>query len=197
MRYLSVTLAFLGLFLLPSCQAEPTEKTIKVKIEKTWTIDMAREEAFRDAPKSIDLKAVPQNDPNFLTNGLHNGSWKNAQWQVTTFDGGVYTVAGLCAHETFAYSYEGVLALIDISDSPPYGHPVKCPQQFPIITKTYAADDNPENPKGNLLGVRITPRPGETFTFDNEQKLSAHHLGGQCYLPDGTLCGKSYTYYVK
>lgn len=180
---------------LSACQGEPTERTLKIKIEKTWTVDMAREEAFRDALPSLDLDPFPQIDPNFVVNRLRKGSWQDSRWYVTTFDDGSYSVAAMCAHESLTYNSQGILESVIVSNVPTYGHPVKCPQQFPATSRTYTAISYQGYPKGSLLSVSITPKLGDTYTFDTDQKLRTHYIEDSCYNADGTFCGERSGYY--
>lgn len=180
-----IALIFLLLFLASALRAEvpPTETA-----PPAWTVEKAKEEAFRDIQSQVDLSGFRELDPDWLENkiALSQGRTFYENRKLTKIQGGAYGVETLCATQTAFYLPSGKLTRIALSASPGYYNDT-CPPTNPAPTnpaKTYQY----AYPSGKLIRVDFTV-DHDQYVFNPDGTLSAHWVGNHCFKSDGSSCG--------
>jgi hypothetical protein len=176
-----------------ACQAWLTHgalgrELLKAQVEKTWTLDEARVEAFRNAPLTLDLSAFPLRDPNYDENSQigEQGGGRIGNRLITVFQQGRYSVTDTRAvnQESFSvpyYTVSGMLYAVDVNH-----------RGYPRKTYKYASRDNPAQRirAGQLVRIAIEVAPMNSYTFNVDGSMDAHWEGEHCTRRDGSSCGR-------
>jgi hypothetical protein len=161
------------------------EKTLQASVSKTWTVEMARDEAFRQAKPIIDVSQYSSLDPNFLENqqAVKKGGGQSHGRTVTVFHQGNSIYYGVDGR---FYLENG--ALIAVQFTVGEGYPKK-------VYKHAASNifETSGIQSGQLMTVGITIRPEESFLFDAKGRLLAHWKDKNCYKDDDSFCGTRMT----
>lgn len=195
MKPLFSTLLLLAILGWASGDTTHASEPLQASIEKTWTLDDARNEAFRDAPEFIDISVYAPVDPNLLANrqAMQQGIGKSGKMLkvgnrlIGLFSDGAYSSVELCSRESFNYSSVGKLRTVDIDSSPVYGSP-DCPSTLPIKSYKYLADPESGQP-GALVSIGMRVSKTEIYVFNPDGTLSGHWINNKCYQADGSSCG--------
>lgn len=189
-------LVFISFYFLSIHSIALYEEVLTATVTKTWSIEDARIEAFKDTKPFIDTTLFPRTDPNFKENkstvGKGGGIIENRAISVYS-DGTAYFVTPLCELHTFFYFPNEQLYKIDIGTSPKYTKKGICTMNFPsksfsyLIGQEVASQFNLKS--GQLSRVMIFPKPNETFVFLPNGALSSHWVGDECYTANGSSCG--------
>lgn len=144
-------------------------------VSQTWSVDSAREEAFRGASPRMDLSRFPATDPYLrqhhvarLIRREHVGDRL-----LTYFDNGSYGVSQAGSLQGVYYNASGRLFAVDFDLG----------KDYPIKSYKYSY------PSGRLLSVSISVSAGEDFVFTPDGQLSAHWVGDQCFDATGAQLG--------
>lgn len=187
---------FKVLFLLVIClfvQLASSAEMLKGEIEKVWTVDSAREEAFKDLKPEIDLSWAPPIDPNLIENkqAINNQQKKVDNRIITPFSDGGYGVWILDDDnydKVYYYSQSGELITIDfcifsskIHDLESYESAQQNGETFPFKTYKHAY------PGGKIVNVAITVKNKDNFMFKPSGALQFHWLGNTCYDAHGKI----------
>lgn len=183
-RLVIAVLVFFSVLLTFSLPAL-AEKTLQASVLKVWTVEMARDAAFRQAKPMIDVSHYPSMDPDFFENqqAVKKGGGQSHGHTVTVFNQGhsiYYGVDGKFYLETGA--------LIAVQFTVGEGYPKK-------VYKHAASNvfETAGIQSGQLMTVGITIRPDESFLFDAKGTLLAHWKDKNCYKDDGSFCGTRMT----
>jgi hypothetical protein len=146
---------------------------LQAGIEKVWSVDMARDEAFKDAKPVVDLTGYPSSDPHYKQHLVARLLKKEKVGNriITFFDMGFYSVSEMGSDRGFYYTPKGDLYAVDFDTS----------EDFPI--KSYKH----QYPSGRLMNISITVGPGEDFVFKPNGDLVAHWIGDNCYDAQGRV----------
>jgi len=145
----------------------------------TYTVEQAREEAFKDVeweiPKKMIIRHIKDDNYSFyksLVGGPHSNVWRDRY--ATYFSDGSY------AHRffdnmdyAFYYNKRGFLTSIEKGLSSSYPN------------KTYKY-----NLKGKLVSVSLSVSGDESFVFRPSGELMGHWKGKICYDKDGNVICK-------
>lgn len=183
--------AFTSVFLalLLSFQAGWSEQ-LQASVSKRWTVDMARQEAFREAKPFVDVSQYPSIDPNLMENlAVRNkGGGEVGERIITVYSGGKYSVTELGGKtaEGRYYLNNGKLYAIEFFIVGPdiikgYQHST---EDIPGVCR-----------RGQLVRISLSnTEGGGAFVFKTDGTLSAHWLGNNCYNVDGSSCGTRKTF---
>ena len=182
-----ILVTFISIILSP-VQAE----TLKAGVEKIWTVDSARQEAFKDAKQWLDLSWAPSIDPDLIENkkAINNHQYKVKNRIITVFSDGGYVVQINDEDnydKDYCYSLYGKLSTIDFE---------KCNINvdfkdlkskkallFPLKTYKHAY------PSGKLIGVYISTSGHDSYGFLPSGELVLHWIGNTCYDVKGNIVG--------
>ena len=168
MKYLIILLLIL-LSIQPIYAQEP-RKVLKAGVAKTWTINDARTEAFRDAKLEKDLSMFGSKDIYYNENmkAKAEKQTKIGNKLLTFFSNSSYAVSTDDSNVTYWFKGDGDLRSVgykDFSES----------EGFPIKEYVYSY------PSGKLQTISIYVSRRELFTFMPSGQLREHCKGGQCY----------------
>lgn len=163
------------------------EKTYKTGAAKIWTVDSAREEAFREARPWLDVSQFPAIDPNLIENRMlrQKGGGRDGSRIITVFNNGDSYCVTDGDGPTFYYYASGILEFVQFSLG--FDYPVKR-YKYDALTVPGCCR------KGQLTTVSIALGDRESFTFNPDGTLLNHWIGSNCYNPDGSSCGTRKTY---
>jgi len=163
---------------------------LRAGVAKTWTVDMAREEAFKNARPWVDVSQFPGIDPNLIENkmAVERGGGKEGNRVITVFDSGTYSVQSANdALRGYYYSASGELEFVEfLSVYDRYNI-------YPFKTYRYIASDA-DSSRGLLVRIGIQVGPSDSFNFMPTGKLLSHWINSKCYSPDGSSCGTRMTF---
>jgi hypothetical protein len=174
-RLLITCLFVLPVSLFPWALAEPS--VFRVTVSKVWTVESAKEEAFREVPLSADVSGYPDTDPNFGDNKnvRDKGGGRVNGRLITVFPDGGYCVKNPEQTERHYYLESGQLQAVQfIRDLKAY---------------KYAANPAQKDLMGKLITVSIQVAEGESFVFSTDGVLIAHWVKENCFRADGSSCG--------
>jgi len=175
MKKLLLVFSLFFIFINPvNCQ-----QVLKAGIEKEWTVDSAREEAFKNVVYQINIRDYSSIDPDLIENkeaiikGLKNIKGK----AITVFSNGGYGIKD----GTIGYYYDdsGNLNGIELYDSE---------NVYPGKSYKYSY------PSGLLLHVAIKVKPRNSYDFKPDGTLLTYWIGDNCYYPDGSKAITRKTY---
>lgn len=163
--------------------------TLQAGVQKSWTVQSARQEAFRNIRVRRDFSAFPNYDPFHKENLslIKKGITEYHNRSITVFhsDGVIinYGIHILSTHPSeinlldkcFYYSMDGSLKAIDINPTLSPNNILNENFYYPFKTYKY----NYKN--GRLICVALRVAPGESFVFDSGGVLIAHWIGNTCY----------------
>lgn len=183
-------LSYIFLFLVLSLGSSWSEQTLQAGVTKAWTVDTAREEAFKGALPSIDTSSFSRVDPNGLENhmAIFKKQRRIGKRSITVFGTGNYAVCELCSLQSYYYDRSGVLTAVGFSDVPGFNSP-ECPDKKPI-SRQYKH----EYPSGELIYISLSVARHESYQFNHDGSLSSHWVGSKCYELDGSSCGIRMSY---
>ena len=184
-----ITAAFISGALLCAAAQGQELQPLQAKIEKAWTVDSAREEAFREAEATIDPSPFPKIDPNLIENRqiVTKGGGKINGRVITVFSSGGYAVQSADAYKyeintSFFYAENGSIEAVGIEKG------IKYPKKTYKYTMTNDYFPTVRN-SGDLVSVHISVKSDDTYTFSPAGKLLAHWICDKCYNLDGSSCG--------
>jgi hypothetical protein len=145
---------------------------------KKWTDEMAKEAAFKDVKKTLDVSSIPARDPYFSE---HQSVLKKSTGSMVqdrfvspaNQDATLYAVSQLDNKRkpinTFFYDNTGVLISVRMFNG----------QKFPKTATLYCAFTQCDSgkkvfSKGDLMGVHFHASSKEVFYFDADGNLSRH-----------------------
>ncbi len=180
------TLLIFGILIPQLSQAE----TLNGSIEKDWSVDSARTEAFRQAKPWVDLSKYPPIDPNLIGNKIliSKNQLDSNERHITLFSDGGYSVRyDNAITKGYFYNDEGKLQEVD----------------FTFFTKNiYTKDDmnkysddelypaksyKHEYPSGKIIGIGFYINGSETYIFRPSGELHVHWIGPKCYDAKGNM----------
>lgn len=165
-------------------QLEPLQATV----EKTWTVDSAREEAFRDLKEWVDTDQFPKIDPNLIENriGINQGKGRVKDRIITVFDTGDYCIYNLTDDKLgdakfLYYSKDGSLFAVELQTG----------SKYPKKGYKYTTINEPalSRKKGQLVIVTLRVSDIDGYIFKPNGTLDSHWVGNNCYEVDGSSCG--------
>lgn len=173
--------------LLMMCTFTPSlskAEVIKGSIEKVWSADTARKEAFKNAKEWIDLSKYSSTDPNFNENKdlINKNQLKHNGRRIKYFSDGWYSVSYNNIYtEDYYYSEDGELQEIGFSvfskniytleDTKKYS-----PEElYPITCYKHSY------PGGKLTEIILDANGYESFIFEPNGKLVGHWIGNNFY----------------
>ncbi len=174
-----LALIYLSLASMP-IEAEESDlpvPSLRVTVSKVWTVESAKEEAFREAPLHVDLSGYPGSDPDFTKNAqirLQGGGRIDSRL-ITVFEGGRYCVKNPQQTERRYYLETGALAAVQLLKG--------------VKAYKYAANAEHKEHFGELISVSIQVAESESFVFATNGTLLAHWIGTDCFRADGSSCG--------
>lgn len=177
------------LILLLSLGCSWADEPLRATVEKTWTIDTAREEAFREAKPWVDVSMYPSIDPNLIENriAVQRGGGSINGRTISVFPGGDYSVIEQDSVLMLYYDASGALFAVEFYDSTSY----------PSKSYQYSASwDYYHIKKGGLVITAVHLRSNDDFVFYPDGSLQSHWKGDRCYKPDGSSCGTRKSYYL-
>jgi hypothetical protein len=187
-----VFISLLTLFSLSSLSF--AQEPLRGSVSQSWTVDMAREEAFKNINLNIDPSLYPNIDPNLIENWRlrQNGGGKIQSRLLTSYNDGYYSVSELCDLRSFYYKPDGSVEKVDINSSASYTDE-SCPSTIPMKSYTYALGTyvvgHGSTKVGNLVSIVLHTDVNDAFIFNPDGTLSAHWKNNNCYKPDGSKCG--------
>lgn len=188
-NYKNIFLLIFCLFLQIPLRAE----TLKCEIEKVWTVDSARKEAFKDLKPVLDLSWAPPIDPNLIENkqALNNRKKKVGNRVITQFGDGSYGIQILDEDnydKEYYYSSSGELNAIDFRIFPTTIYSLQdflASEQTDSIypVKIYKHD----YPSGKIIIIALKVKKGEDYIFKPAGELQYHWVGNNCYDLNGNI----------
>jgi hypothetical protein len=176
------------LFFSGSVKAE----TLKGGIEKVWTVDSAREEAFKNLKPCLDLSWAPPIDPNLIENkqAMNNHQKKINNRYIIIFNDGFYGIKIEDENnydKAYYYFPSGELGAIDFVK-----YNVECDfENYKSKTSRFPAKVYKHvYPGGRLISVGILINTNETYMFKPSGELYAHWIGDNCYDTKGNIISK-------
>lgn len=184
------------LFLITLClfiKLSSIAETLQCSIEKVWTVDSARDEAFKDLKPTLDLSWAPAIDPNFIENkqAINNHKESVKDRVITLFDDGSYGIWVLDEDnydKVYYYFSSGELVAIDFSIFPTYIKDLQSyftlqdnMQIFPIKIYKHAY------PGGKIINVTLTVKDCDSYMFEPSGALQYHWIGNNCYDNNGKI----------
>jgi len=175
-------------------QLSSTAETLQCGVEKTWNVDSAREETFKNMQPWIDLSWAPSIDPNLIENkqaiNNHQDYIKNRS--VTQYSDGAYSV-WILDNDNYDKSYyyiaSGELVAIDFSIFP---ENIKNLQDFLV---SYQKDSiypikvyKHAYPSGKIISIDLTvltAKGDEEYMFKPSGELDFHWIGNNGYDVNG------------
>lgn len=177
---------FIGLLLticifMPSlCKAE----VLKGGVEKVWTVELARKEAFKNAKPSIDLSNYPPIDPHFVENKnlIKQNKLKSDGRSIKFFSDGWYSINyDDIFTEDYYYNAEGELQEIGFSiyaknvytleDAKKYSSE----ELYPLTCYKHSY------PSGRIIGIVLDINGDESYIFKPNGELDGHWIGNKYY----------------
>lgn len=196
----------LFLCLLLSLSTPVFAEQITIGIKKTWTVDEAREAAFKNAPTYADMSNYRSVDPDIIENRIlinkGGGEVKlpDGVKQISVFGNGGYAVAIYyfrdaeiykAGYEPPSFYYLNNGALISVSYELKTGNIAK---SYKYAYGNYFA---PQYRHGQLMRVSISTEADGDYMFHPDGTLSAHWVNEKCYNADGSSCGDRKTFVSK
>jgi hypothetical protein len=157
------------------------QEPFRASAVKTWTVDTAREEAFREAKPWVDVSQYSPIDPNLIENRIvrQGGGGTVGNRIVTVFTlNSSYCVQLRGIYNLFYYNAAGKLLKIEFFTSGDY----------PIKSYMHSALN------GTLESVGIITDSRNSFAFSPSGELFSHWLDNKCYGVDGSSCGTRYSF---
>ncbi len=191
-RVKSIIILTLVIFCI-STQCISISKTLTGNIEKVWTVDLAREEAFKDAKPWIDLSQYSPTDPEFKENKklISKNILKDNGKIITAYSDGWYSIKyNNSITESYYYDYEGNLREIDFSIYPyniyTMDDMVKYPYEslFPIKRYKHIY------PGGEISRITIDVKYDKSYSFKPNGELKTYCDGPNCYDSNNQLIMK-------
>lgn len=185
-----VLLLLLILFIFPRFVEAQT--LLKGFVEKRWTVDSARQEAFLNLEKVKDLSMFDSIDPNFIENrqAINKKLSKIENREIVIFSNGSYGIRVLSDDlfdKSFTYNSSGKLQKIhydsysekitkfsDLKKSNPQSF-----YPFKVIGYLY--------PSGDILSISIIVGKDNSYTFNEDGSLNVHWVGNKGYDADGKV----------
>ena len=185
--------AIIGLFGVLSFSCGMAEEPLKATVSKIWTVDMARQEAFKNLVPQIDVSQFPAIDPNLIENLQirSKGGGILGDRVITVFNSGIYSVDEKCSLLSNYYYSNGKILKIGISSGIAYSTE-NCSYSFPLKEYDYCMGLGCAEvalPQGSLMDISIRVSLHESFNFRPDGSLLTHWKGGNCYNVDGSSCG--------
>lgn len=173
--------ALLLLVAIPAFAQEP----FMVQVQKTYSVDTARQEAFENLKPWVDLSGVQSIDPNLIENrrSVQAGGGEAGDRSITVFNSGFYTVSAICDLAGYTYTAAGQLFSVDYTSSPAYHSAGMCEATFPAKSYKHLY------PSGQLARVSLYVSDHEAFMFLPDGTLDAHWVKNKCFNANGSSCG--------
>lgn len=171
---------------LTTLAQEQQEQVFKLHAKKTWTLDEARSEAFKEVEQPLDIRQFPGFDPKFRQHreAMANQVERLGDSSITVFSNGMYGISYDCAQANFFYMNSGQLIAVQYFDPPPKPEENRCPRDtYPYKTFKYLY------PSAELLSVTVHVSDKESFSFKPTGELLSHWVQNNCYRSDGSSCG--------
>ncbi len=149
-------------------------KLFKASVSKTWTLEKAKEEAFKDAKYTMDLSHLAPVDPSYSAHmkAIEEGKTELNGVRVAFFSNNYYAIRFLKTNETFYYDDAGNLVA--------YGLPYK--REFPCKSCKYGY------PESTLSEVFFDVSKNESYIFDAETKdLNGHWIRDKAFDKNGQV----------
>ena len=159
-------------------------ETLEGGIEKVWSVDLAREEAFRDAKQWIDLSKYSPTDPNFPENKalINKDQLDNKDRLITTYSDGWYSVKYYnTITESYYYDTQGNLKEVDYSFFAKNIYSIEDAAKYPYESLFPVKRYKHAYPRGKIIGVGIDVKWDENYLFKLNGELKSHCIGGNCY----------------
>lgn len=164
--------------------------TLKGAVEKIWTVDSAREEAFKSAKPSIDVSHYPAIDPNFNTNKdlIDKKQFDVMGRHIVLFSDGSYSVRYYnTIAEVYAYDINGNLLDIEFTLYPSNIYTRKDLDkymdsvQYPLKTYKHSY------PSGKIITIILGVSDTEAFAFFPNKEFAQHCIDDKCYDANNNL----------
>lgn len=148
-------------------------QTLSGQVSENWTIEKARQEAFKHVPQNIDFtKYAPQNSFHYqVLEAKKNKISHISNCEIEFFDDDTYAIRENESLEGLYYDENGNLTGLHFEN----GH------SYPKITYKYLYPD------GYLIGVSISIRKGDNYVFSYDGEFVIHWVGDVGYGPDGKV----------
>lgn len=184
------------LFLFVLClvlQLSSTAETLKGEIEKVWTVDSARQEAFKNLKPWIDLSWAPAIDPNLIENkqAINNHKREIKDRIVSQYSNGNYSIWILDDDnydKVYYYFPSGELFAIDFTIFPEniknlqdFLEAQQNNKMFPIKNYKHAY------PGGKIVNITLTVGNKNAYMFEPSGELDDHWIGDACYDLNGNI----------
>lgn len=166
-------------------------KPLKAHKDMSWAVAMARQDAFYDVPRILDVTPFEAKDPAFEENRLavqEGRDWVGNR-HIHSDDGGFYSVAHFKENKvdrlpekpTLYYSSRGNLKAIEV-----WKETDTVVKRYTYLYGPYAEHLGLQS--GQLLFATVSYTAEEEFVFDTTENLHGHWIGDQCFRQDGTRC---------
>jgi len=169
-----------------------SQTVLKGFIEKKWTIDTARQEAFLNLETTKDLKMYDLIDPNLIENkqAINKNQYRISNRDLTIFDDGYYAVRILeddLFDKGFLYNSSGKLINVYFEFYPTeiktYNNLRKFNSKLLYPHKIYCYS----YPDGYLIFVSIIINKYNSYEFLPDGTLNAHWVGNKGYDVNGKV----------
>ena len=180
-----ILVTFITVF-LSTVQAE----TLKAGVEKVWTVDLARQEAFKDAKQWLDLSWAPPIDPDLIENkkaiNNHQKTVKNRI--INVFSDGHYCITIYDEdnyNKAYSYSSSGKLGAIGFDKYNIYVDFKDLKNKAALLypKKFYQHD----YPSGKLICIALYISEDDQYVFLPSGELVAHWISDTCYDVNGNI----------
>lgn len=185
----SIIIVLLIFYLFVSSQVKA--EILQGGVEKVWTIDSAREEAFKNLKSWLNLSWASPIDPNLIENkqALNNRQGRIKNRIITQFDDGSYGVWVLDEDnydKVYYYFASGKLVSIDFSIFPTYINNLQDYFKYNDTNQIYPIKIYKHSyPDGKIINITMTVKDGNSYMFKPSGVLEFHWVGADCYDDNG------------
>jgi hypothetical protein len=168
--------------------------TLKGGVDKVWTVDSAKKEAFKDAKQWVDLSPYPSIDPNYNKNknSINKNQLISKERTITVFSKNGYLIAYGIEYENnitenYYYDFKGQLHTVDFTIFPKNIYTLEDSKKYPHESLFPAKVYKHIYPSGKLISVSLMVRETEDYIFEPNGELTAHCIGNNCYDANNNL----------
>ena len=142
---------------------QQTTGHFKASIQKEWTVDIARQEAFTNAIYKIDMSKYPTIDLNLIENrqAINSKRFNLPDREITVFSDGGYSISYIGTTTSIFYDNSGKIYDIDEQDS------INGYEKYPHKTYKYSV-------YGNLERISLHVSLNNSYMFNVSGGLLAH-----------------------
>lgn len=164
--------------------------TLKGGVEKVWTVDSAREEAFNGIKDWVDLSKYQPTDPKFRENKklIDKDKLETKDRHITVFSDGWYAVRYYNnMTESYYYNTDGALRVVEYSYYAKDVYTMADINKYSPEELFPSKDYQHQYPSGKIIRIRISPKYMDEYCFKPNGELVEHCVDDKCYDANNNL----------